>query len=68
MSANPEKLVNRFSDAVHDMAFLGAIPLFSDDREEQAAIDAERGRIQRNYSRTRNALLKALEAAKATGA
>ncbi len=56
-----ERLVAAFEDAVNDHVFLGTIPDFSPDPEEQQAIDRERRRIQTNYTRTRNRLIKALE-------
>lgn len=51
-----------FERAVVDHAFLGAIPLFSDDPEEQAAIDHERSRIINNYCRKRAAMLDHMNA------
>jgi hypothetical protein len=56
-----EKLVAQFEAAVGGYTEIGAIPMYSGDREEQAAIDRERRRIKAAYTRTRNRLLKALE-------
>ena len=58
--AKAESLIYRFAVATTDMAFIGTIPMFSDDPDEQRAINAERRRIERNLTRTRNALLNAL--------
>lgn len=58
--AKARALVHRFCNATHDMAFLGTIPLFSDDPDEQLAINAERRRIHTNFTRAENALIKAL--------
>lgn len=57
------RAVDAFERAVADKAFEGAIPLFSDDREEQQALDAEHRRIRTNYTRARNRLLALLSAA-----
>lgn len=55
-----ETLILRFQGAAEDFAFIGSIPRFSDDPDEQALINAERRRLHTNLSRTRNALIAAL--------
>lgn len=55
-----ERLVKAFEEATYEIAFIGTIPLFSDDPDEQRAIDRERRRLRTNFTRTRNALLNAL--------
>lgn len=57
------RAVDAFERAVEDKAFEGTIPVFSDDREEQQALDAAHKRIQTNYTRARNRLLALLSAA-----
>jgi hypothetical protein len=57
-----EKMVAAFEAAVKEHAFIGTIPLYHHDPDEQRAIDAERRRITTNYTKTRNRLLKVLEA------
>ena len=56
-----ERLVAQFEAAVVDHAFIGTIPEFSDDPEEQMLIDRERRRLTTNLTKTRNRLIKALE-------
>lgn len=56
-----ERLVAQFEAAVAEHEELGAIPMFSDNADEQKRIDAERRRIKTAYTSTRNRLLKALE-------
>lgn len=56
-----EKLIDQFERAVEEQAFLGTIPVYSHDREEQQAIDATRKHIKANYTRARNRLLKELK-------
>jgi hypothetical protein len=57
-----EQAIDAFERAVNDAFEEGAIPLYSDDREEQRMINAARRRIRSNYTRARNRLLKMLEA------
>ena len=53
-------LIYRLEVAATEMAFIGTIPVFSDDPDEQRAINAERRRLNTNLTRARNALLRAL--------
>lgn len=53
------KQIDAFKAAVEELAFLGTIPEYSDDKEEMAAITQARARIKRNYTRSHNALLRA---------
>lgn len=45
--------ITRFENAVREHAFLGTIPVYSDDREEQERIDEVRGKIIRDYDLAR---------------
>ena len=63
----PEALVDAFEKAVEEFAFIGTIPGYSEDMEEQRAMDAERATLRRNRTRARNQLLKALESAQLAG-
>ena len=53
-------LIQQFERAVEEHAFIGTIPLYFEDAEEQRRADAERRRIKANLTRTRNNLLKEL--------
>ena len=50
--------LERYTVAVSDYNDLGSIPVFGQDAEEQAAIDAARKRIKTAFTRTRNHLIK----------
>lgn len=49
-----------FERSVDDKAFQGQYPRFSDCADEQKQLDAIHRRIEYNYTRSRNALLKLL--------
>lgn len=51
-----EKAIDRFETAAINLGALGAIPLFSDDPEEQRDIDHTRRYIKREYGQARAAL------------
>ena len=56
----PETIIEQFERAVLRYDELGAIPIHSDDKNEQIAIDRTRTNIKRQYMRAYNQLLKAL--------
>lgn len=53
-------LIQQFERAVEEYAFIGTIPLYSDDDDEQRRINAERRRLTSNLTKTRNNLLREL--------
>jgi len=53
-------LVAQFERAVEEHAFIGTIPLYSEDDDEQRRINAERRRLTTNLTKTRNNLLREL--------
>jgi len=52
------KAIAAFEKAVDEMAFIGTIPVYSDDPEEQVLITQARKRLKTNYTRTKNRLWK----------
>ena len=56
--AKLQAAIDRFAGAVEDYAFLGTIPVYSDDDEEQRAIDRERSRIVNEREQAETALKK----------
>lgn len=55
------RAINRFERAVERKTFDGTIPLYSDDMEEQAQLDAAHLYIKREYSMARTRLQSLLE-------
>jgi len=56
-SARQIALVLQFEQAVEEHAFIGCIPVVSEDHDEQLAINKERRRLTANLTKTRNNLL-----------
>ena len=50
--------LDRYTSAISDYNDLGSIPIFGQDAEEQAAIDAARKRIKTAFTKTRNHVIK----------
>lgn len=55
------RAINRFERAADAMTFLGSVPAFGQDREEQEAIDEHRNAAVREYQRARAALVRMCE-------
>jgi hypothetical protein len=53
-------IVAQFERAVAEHEFIGTIPLYSEDADEQRRINAERRRLVSNLTKTRNNLLREL--------
>jgi hypothetical protein len=56
-----ERAIDRFECAAGALYDLGSVPLFGQDREEQAAIDRHRRGVKTEYARARTALVKIAE-------
>lgn len=55
------RALKRYADAVEAKAFEGAIPRFSDDREEQAALDAAHREIDFDLKHTERLLVALID-------
>lgn len=60
-SPNVRRAIKAFEKAVEDKVFLGTIPLFCDDREEQERANYERTAIEHNYVKARAKLERLME-------
>lgn len=60
-SAKVTRAIRAFEKAVEDKAFVGTIPLHSDDEEEQKEADIMRAVIQNNYIKARAKLERLME-------
>lgn len=60
-SQKVRRAIRAFEKAVEDRVFLGALPLYCDDREEQERVDYERTAIEHNYVKARAKLERLLE-------
>lgn len=52
-----KRAISRLLGAHEEHVFLGSVPVFSDDREEQARIDEYRGGVERERRRAEKLLL-----------
>jgi len=60
-SSKVRRAINAFEQAVADRTFIGTIPLYFDDEEEQKEADATRLAIEHNYVKARAKLERLLE-------
>ena len=60
-SRKVKRAITAFERAVEDKVFLGTIPLYCDDREEQELADNERLAIEHNYVKARAKLERLME-------
>jgi hypothetical protein len=60
-SSKVSRAIRAFEKAVEGRASLGMIPLYCDDKEEQAALDNARTIIEHNYVKARAKLERLME-------